>query len=280
MDKNIIVTSEKTTTPLVSVIIACYNAQDYIDQCMESLVNQTYNNIEIVVCDDASKDNSYPILQEWAKNDSRIVVLKNENNLFAAATRNRCFEVAKGEYFCIQDVDDVSKTNRIEELVKEIQSENVDFISSAMQCFDGDVTNEKHVITHKTYPQKKDFLYGISFCHPATIFTRKCIIEVGGYRVSPETRRCQDYDMFMRLYAKGYKGKNVSAPLYYYRLDEGTKKRGANYSATLCEYNVRKYGFKELRLPFLLRRVFILKPIMAYCIIWIVQKFNYYFHRH
>lgn len=279
MDKNIVETSSVEKQPLVSIIIACFNAQDYIDQCMESLVNQTYRNIEIVVCDDASKDNSYSILQKWAKDDNRIVALRNESNLFAAATRNRCFEVAKGEYFCIQDVDDISKINRIEVLVSEIESENVDFVSSAMRCFDGDVTNKKHVITHKEYPQKYDFLYGISFCHPATIFTRKCIIAVGGYRVSTETRRCQDYDMFMRLYAKGFKGKNISTPLYYYRLDEGTKKRGENYSAAMCEYNVRKYGFKELRLPLLLRQIFMLKPIVAYCITRIYIVLIVFFHR-
>ena len=109
--------------PLVSVIIACYNAENYIDQCFEALVGQTYQNIEIVVCDDASKDNSLIKLNEWAQRDTRIKVLHNEKNLFAAATRNYCFKEAKGDFFCIQDIDDVSMPNRIERLIEELQKE-------------------------------------------------------------------------------------------------------------------------------------------------------------
>lgn len=258
--------------PLVSVIIACYNAEGYINHCMDMLINQTYPNIEIIVCDDASSDNSLRILSQWAIKDTRVKVLHNDKNIFAAATRNRCFEIAKGDYFCIQDIDDLSPHNRIERLVSEMQESKVDFISSAMKCFNADNQIMTKVLRHKQKPTKWDFLWGISFCHPATIFTRQCIHAVNGYRVSAETRRCQDYDMFMRLYACGYKGMNISEPLYYYRLDDNTKKRGANYSAAICEYEVRKYGFKILRLPVILSFVCSLKPLFAFVIKWVEAK--------
>lgn len=251
--------------PLVSIIIACYNAEQYIDQCMTALVGQTYPNIEIVVCDDASKDNSLAKLNEWARKDSRIKVLHNDNNLFAAATRNRCFKAAKGDYFCIQDVDDISKTNRIERLLDVILSEDIDFVSSAMQCFEGTVDNLTVIRSPKIeYPTKMDFLKGISFCHPATIFKRECIQKVRGYRVSPDTRRCQDYDMFMRLYAAGFKGKNINEPLYLYRIDVDTIKRGQALTSTICGYKVRKYGFSQLKLPKLLAFLYSLKPWVGY----------------
>lgn len=257
---------------LVSVIIACYNGEKFIDQCMDMLINQTYSNIEIIVCDDSSTDNSLGLLKQWAIKDSRVKILHNDKNLYAAATRNRCFEIAKGDYFCIQDIDDKSPQNRIERLVDEMQKTKADFISSAMRCFNADNQMTKKVIKHKNKPTKWDFLWGISFCHPATIFTRQCIQAVNGYRVSDETRRCQDYDMFMRLYACGYKGMNISEPLYYYRLDDNTKKRGANYSATMCEFRVRKYGFKILRLPVAISYIFSLKPLFAFVIKWLDTK--------
>lgn len=254
-----------TEQPLVSIIIACYNAEQYIDQCMTALVEQTYPNIEIVVCDDASKDNSLAKLNEWAKKDPRIKVLHNDNNLFAAATRNSCFKAAKGDYYCIQDVDDISKTNRVEKLLEVIQSENIDFVSSAMQCFVGNPENLTEIILQGIeYPTKMDFLKGISFCHPATMFTRECIKEVDGYRVSPDTRRCQDYDMFMRLYAKGYKGRNIKDVLYLYRKDEATLKRGQTLSSAICGYKVRKYGFNQLKLPKLLAFLYSLRPWIGY----------------
>lgn len=250
--------------PLVSIIVACHNAENFIDNCLKALINQTYKNIEIIVCDDASTDRSIALLRDWAEKDSRIIVLYNKDNLFAAATRNRCFDIAKGEYYCIQDIDDISKLDRIEKLVREIQTDNVDFVSSSMQCFNESNGIQNKIISHKQYPSKWAFLWGISFCHPATLFTKECIMDVGGYRVSQDTRRCQDYDMFMRLYAKGYKGKNISESLYLYRLDEDTIKRGANYTAAMCEYNVRKYGFKVLALPYVLRKLCALKPLIAY----------------
>lgn len=235
--------------PLVSIIIACYNGDAYIDECIKALINQSYTNIEIIVCDDASTDNSMGRLQNWKIRDSRIKLLQNEINLFAAASRNKCFQVAQGEYFCIQDIDDVSLSNRIERLLDVIQSEEIDFVSSAMQCFKSNSDCRLKIIRpSKEYPTRKDFLNGISFCHPATMFTRECIEKVGGYRVSSDTRRCQDYDMFMRLYANGYVGKNIPEPLYMYRLDEATKKRGTNYNAALCEFKVRQYGFRALKI--------------------------------
>ena len=252
--------------PLVSVIIACYNAELYIDQCLTALVEQTYQNIEIVVCDDASKDGSLGKLNKWAEKDSRIKVLHNDTNLFAAATRNKCFKEAQGNYFCIQDVDDVSMPNRIERLVDVIQSDDVDFVSSAMQCFDGALDNKTDVlICKKEYPTKKDFLRGISFCHPATLFTRECIEKIEGYRVSPDTRRCQDYDMFMRLYAAGFRGKNIAEILYGYRLDNDNYKR-RTFNARLGEVKIRKKGYRELGIMLPWGWICAYKPILAHIV--------------
>lgn len=250
--------------PLVSVIIACHNAEKYIDECLEALVNQTYNKIEIVICDDASTDNSYAILESWSRKDKRVRLIRNEQNLFAAVSRNRCFEVANGVFYMIQDIDDISTLNRVETLLSVFKSENIDFVSSAARCFNNDISQLGNVISHKTYPQKKDFLWGISFMHPATMFKRECVIDVCGYRVSTDTRRCQDYDLFMRLYAKGYKGKNISDVLYLYRQDDDAKKRGGNLISTRCEYKVRKYGYKILSIPFPVSFIFSLKPWIGY----------------
>ncbi len=263
--------------PLISIIIACYNAEKYIDQCMEELVNQTYANIEVIVCDDASTDESLMMLRKWAKKDARIKVLNNDKNLFAAKTRNKCFKEAKGDYFCIQDIDDISRRNRVEKLLEEIQKGHIDFVSSAMQCFNGYQDNLADILSPpKEYPTKTDFLSGISFCHPATMFTRECIEAVGGYRVSRNTRRCQDYDLFMRLYAKGYRGKNIRTPLYLYRRNEDTLKRGWTLSATMCEYKVRKYGYKEMKLPLFPSFLYSLRPWTSFLYHKIMYLFKYF----
>lgn len=262
---------KEESTPLVSIIVACHNAENYIDTCFDSLLKQTYSNIEIVVCDDCSTDSSYSKLIDWQKKDSRIVVLKNVKQSFAAETRNNCFEASRGEYYLIQDIDDLSKPERTSTLLDILTKEkNIDFVSSQMEAFQ---TNPEKVFkvldTKIEYPKKKHFLWGLPFNHPATMFTKKCIQTVGGYRVAEETIKGQDYDLFMRLYANGFKGKNISKALYLFRLDaENIKRR--DFKARKWEYRIRKYGFKAMGLmPW--GFIFTLKPFLAH----FVQKFRY-----
>lgn len=256
---------------LVSVIIACYNGEKYINDCLESLVNQTYQNFEVIICDDASTDGSLRLLKEWARRDLRFRVLHNKVNKYASFSRNRCLAICKGEYIMIQDIDDVSASVRMETLVKAINQYNVDFVSSAVYCFQSDYReNLKVIYPRKKFPKKKDFLWNLPFHHPSTMFKRKCILSVNGYRVSEETRRGQDYDMFMRMYSSGYKGMNLGEPLYYYRIDaENIKRR--TWKARKCEIKIRYKGFLALGLlP--LGMIFIFKPIFAH----IVQKLRYF----
>ena len=257
--------------PLVSVIIACYNAEKYIDQCIKSLINQTYKNIEIVICDDCSTDNSFFLLSEWSKKDNRIILLKNERNSYAAATRNKCIENSHGEYLMIQDIDDLSRNDRVEKLVNALQEPEIDFVSTSMLPFEESPQITGKVMTHGIpYPQKKHFLWNLPFYHPASMFTRKSILSVNGYRVAKDTRRGQDYDMFMRLYAKGYKGKNIEEPLYFFRLDENNIKR-RNFNARIGEYHIRRDRFKDLgMMPWAIP--FVYKPFLAH----VVQKIKYF----
>ena len=257
----------KDSKPLVSVIIAVHNGAPFIDDCLTAISNQTYNNLEIIICDDASIDNSIAILEKWRSLDTRIVLLHNENNMFAGATRNKCFKAAKGKYLCLQDIDDVSHIDRVEKLVKVLETEDVDFVSSAMECFE---TSHEEITSimrqKKQYPTKRDFLWGISFNHPATMLSSKCVMAVHGYRISKETKRCEDYDLFMRLYQEGYKGKNISEPLYYYRYDKKTIKRGATLDSMLGEYKVRKLNYSKFNFAFPIRIFFSLKPFVSFIV--------------
>ena len=252
-----------TVRPIVSVIIANYNTEKYIAKCLDNLLSQTYNNIEIIVCDDNSSDNSPQIIEEYVKRYPNIFLLRNTKNLRAAATRNRCLHVSKGDYIVIQDADDFSAITRIEEQLNFMLSNpTLDFVSSDAHLFSGTDYTSKGIISFgKIFPSKWSFLWGMPFIHPATMFRTSCIRGVNGYRVCEETRRGQDYDMLMRMYAQGFKGANIKKPLYWYRLDENTIKRHSNSSA-YDEYKVRIHGFKAMGLmP--IGYLFALKPYIA-----------------
>lgn len=92
--------------PLVTVAIAVYNAEKYLKDCMESVVNQTYGNLEIICVNDASADGSLEILESYALQDSRIKIITNSKNSGLGVTRNVGMDAAQGEYILFIDSDD------------------------------------------------------------------------------------------------------------------------------------------------------------------------------
>lgn len=100
----------------VSIVVAVYNAEKTLKKCVESLLNQTYNNIEIILVNDCSKDNSLDICTEYSKTNDNVKVISNEKNSGVSATRNNGINNSTGEYICFVDSDDYVESNYIEVL--------------------------------------------------------------------------------------------------------------------------------------------------------------------
>ena len=98
----------------VSVIIPVYNVEPYLKEALDSVINQTLREIEIICIDDCSTDNSYNILEEYAKKDNRIIIIKNEENLGVGISRNKGIRLSKGEYIGFVDGDDYIVNNYFE----------------------------------------------------------------------------------------------------------------------------------------------------------------------
>lgn len=114
---------------LVSVIIPVYNVELYLNRCLNSIVNQTYKNLEIILVDDGSKDASGKLCDEWAQRDHRINVIHKENG--GGVSARKCgISAAHGEYACVVDSDDWVESNMIEELYLIAERENVDIVTS------------------------------------------------------------------------------------------------------------------------------------------------------
>ena len=146
----------------------------------------------------------------------------------------------------LQDIDDISSLNRIERLVSELMQSPYDFISSGVSIFKSDYKKPvSYYIPHDLAPSKWNFLWGVPFFHPATIFKSQCIKDIGGYRVVKETRRAEDLDLYMRLYTKGYRGGNIKDVLYYYRQDASAISR-RDFKSSIEECKIRKFNYKNL----------------------------------
>lgn len=248
--------------PKVSVIIACHNCAPYIDECLNSIYNQTYKGkIEIIICDDCSTDNSQELLKNYEA-DGKIKLILNETNLGAGESRNRCIKASSGSMIAILDADDYSSLDRLEKQVAVLCNNNkIDFVSGGLRKFfdDGSEYNLRSAIS---MPVAKDFLYGLPFLHAATLFRRSILERVNGYRIAPETKRGQDYDLFMRIYAIGGIGINIPDIVYHYRCFKSTKAR-TKFKFRIDEAIIRYKGFKALGINSFIATPYIIKPIIA-----------------
>ena len=101
-------------TPLFSILVANYNREPYLRQSIESLLTQTYPNIEVIVVDDGSTDGSMAIIEEFRRKDSRIKVYQHQTNLGCGAAMRKCVDLAAGEWMCLVGSDDVLTPDAIQ----------------------------------------------------------------------------------------------------------------------------------------------------------------------
>ncbi len=118
---------------MVSIIIPCYNTEAYIDECISSLVNQTHNDIEIIVVDDGSTDSTGSKLDQWCERDSRITVFHTENRGRSAA-RNLGIEKSSGEYISFIDSDDSVTSEYVEIMLNAINKYDADIVAVSQYC--------------------------------------------------------------------------------------------------------------------------------------------------
>lgn len=118
---------------LISVIVPVYNAEDYLDRCIESIINQSYSNFELLLIDDGSSDKSLEICNKWEKRDERIQVYSQKNG-GASAARNYGLRMMKGEYIVFVDSDDWISSKYIEFLYMAIKSNNYDIVQCNLKA--------------------------------------------------------------------------------------------------------------------------------------------------
>ena len=119
---------------MISIIVPVYNAEKYIERCIESVLSQSYSNIELILVDDGSKDKSYEICKKYAEMDSRVSLFRQKNN-GASIARNTGIDNAKGDYIGFVDSDDCISSYMFEKLMDILQQYDVDMVDSKAQVF-------------------------------------------------------------------------------------------------------------------------------------------------
>lgn len=185
-------------TPLVSVLMPAYNVEKYIGETIESILNQTFTDFELIISDDASTDRTWEVIQDYAKKDKRIFIYKNKKNLYIAENRNMLVRKAKGKYIAWQDADDISLVDRIEKQYEFMeQNPRVGIIGGYLQFFDekGIKSIRKYATTDNEL--RKNIFRFSPVAQPTAMIRRECFEKVGLY--NPKYPPAEDIDMSFRI---------------------------------------------------------------------------------
>lgn len=179
---------------LVSVIVPVYNVEEYLDRCIQSIVKQTYKNLEIILVDDGSPDSCPQMCDEWAERDNRIKIIHKENGGVSSA-RNSALDIAKGEYIAFVDSDDYAENNFISNLLNGFTNENVGISICGLFNNGKKVMPESEVIVDsaeasvmlfniKDYPYFEGYIWNKMY--------KKEVIDENHLRFDNPLRMCED----------------------------------------------------------------------------------------
>lgn len=234
--------------PKISVLMGIYNCGATLPEAIECILAQTEGDWELILCDDGSADDTYSVAEGYVqKYPEKIILLQNEKNMGLNYTLNRCLAAARGEYIARMDGDDLCSPERFEkELAALTENPEIAVVSTAMTYFDETGTwGRNHP---KPHPQKGDFLYGTPFCHAPCMVRREAMLAVGGYTDDPKFLRVEDYDLWVKIYAAGYRGMNLEEPLYQMRDDRNAFSR-RRFRYRINEARVICKAVRLLKLP-------------------------------
>lgn len=208
------------TSPFVTVLMSCYDAAEWLEVSILSILNQTYRNFEFLIIDDGSKDVTLSILEKFAKKDLRIKIIKKENSGLADSL-NIGLEQARGEWIARMDADDISEQNRLEKQVAYVlNNPDVVYVGSDLILIDESGNfcgNYKYPISHRSLLH--NLLVSKPFPpHASAFYLCALAKKLGGYR--KKILRAEDWDLWLRLSEKGILS-NIPEPLVRIRKHPG-----------------------------------------------------------
>lgn len=211
---------------MVSIIVPVYNTEKYLEDCLQSLVNQTYDDIEIILVDDGSVDDSAKICDYWSEKDDRIVVYHKKNEGVSTA-RNFGIQRAKGEFLMFVDADDMLVFNAIEYLVEEMKKKQAELVACKYQSQEY-IRNSRKLNLRTEVVSKEDYLREMMIPNrniAAFVYNRlyltQTIIEKK-IKFNQNVRVCED-TLFNYEYMKAIKKiVFIDNALYFYRINTGS----------------------------------------------------------
>ena len=199
--------------PLISVLMPAYNSELYIAEAIESILNQSYQNIELIIFDDGSSDNTRQVIQSF--NDPRIVKILSDQNYGVVRARNDMIDRASGQYIALMDADDIADRTRLEKQLRSLEAGECDLCGSAQWVLDeasGKIKKSKDKFTDADLRSLLSVYCGLcnsAMMGKAEIFKR--------FKYDTNILTSEDYYLWVVMAAAGYRFLNLKERLITYR---------------------------------------------------------------
>lgn len=231
----------------VSIIVPVYKVEEYLPRCVDSLINQTYKNIEIILVDDGSPDNSPKICDEYASKDSRIRVIHKENAGVSEA-RNTGIDNAKGDYICFVDSDDYVNAYMVEKLTTSANENNSDMVvvSGYYKAYKDKIVEVRSSNIDKKCNKDFSIFWGDLISHRSactTLYKRNTIKDI---RFNSNLKIAEDFLFVIQAMKKSKTISSVDECLYYYFINDASVMRTIGVS----RYQNEIMGLMECRKEF------------------------------
>jgi glycosyltransferase involved in cell wall biosynthesis len=210
----------QATTPAISVVMPTYNGERFLRPAIESILNQTFPNFELIIIDDGSTDNTPRILSEFK--DTRLTALTNQKNLGIAAATNRGLAAARGEYIALQDHDDISLPHRLQTQLAFLNTHpEIALVGSAAELIDENgIAYDNYHEPENDIELKWEALFRCPISHTSVMMRSRIVSETGGYSPDPSLKVASDYDLLSRIVTR-HRVANLSQALVKWRRHPG-----------------------------------------------------------
>lgn len=204
---------------LVSIITPLFNSENYLKECIDSVLRQTYSKWEMIIVDDFSTDDSYGIAAEYVKIDKRIKLFRLSKNMGAGVARNYAIEKAKGSIIAFLDSDDLWHPKKLELHLAEMERNKAAFSHTSYGYIlnDGTVSNKISRVSKELVTYKDLLRYTEISC-----LTAMYDVRVLGKMYMPNYRKKQDYGLWLNILKTGVHSLPVDIPLAWYRQVKGS----------------------------------------------------------
>lgn len=205
--------------PKISIIIPCFNAETYLVDAINSILNQTYKNLEIICIDDGSTDNTFEVLKSFLQVDERIKVYKNEKNIKLIQTLNKGIDIASGEYIARMDADDIAYPEKFEKQIRYLIDNNLQLCGTYTYFLFSNNNRKKHKTSaiHNN-SIKLTSLFDSPLIHP-TVLGESFVFKQNKYIDSPKNYLIEDFELWQRMLNQNIRIGVLPEFLFEYRIN-------------------------------------------------------------